>query len=70
MQVGDDLIIGGDVVHYASVLDDHRFPIIGDDLDAQAASATRLRELRDAGATVTPGHDPDLLASLDLSPGC
>ena len=55
------LIIGGDVFHYASVLDDERFPIIGDDLEAQAASAARLRELRDAGATVMPGHDPDVL---------
>jgi glyoxylase-like metal-dependent hydrolase (beta-lactamase superfamily II) len=59
--VGDDLVIGGDVVHYATTLDDHRFPMLGDDPEAQAASAERLRELRDAGATVMPGHDPDVL---------
>jgi N-acyl homoserine lactone hydrolase len=62
VRVGDQLVIGGDVVHYASVLDDHRFPIIGDDLEAQAASAVRLRKLRDAGATVTPGHDPEIIS--------
>jgi glyoxylase-like metal-dependent hydrolase (beta-lactamase superfamily II) len=60
--VGDRFVIGGDVVHYASTLDDHRFPMLGDDPEAQAASAERLRELRDAGATVMPGHDPEVLA--------
>lgn len=56
-----DLVIGADVAHYAGVLDDHRFPGFGDDLDAQRRSAERLRELRDAGLKVQPGHDPDLL---------
>lgn len=65
--VGDRFVIGGDVVHYASSLDDHRFPILGDDPEAQAASADRLRELRDSGATVMPGHDPALLRPGPLS---
>ena len=56
-----DLVIGADVCHYASALDDHRFPIFGHDLDQQARSAERLRALRDAGLTVLPGHDPDVL---------
>ena len=30
-------------------------------LEQQARSAQRLRELRDAGLTVLPGHDPDVL---------
>ena len=67
VQVGADLVIGGDVVHYASVLDDHRFPVIGDDPEAQAASATLLRERREAGAVVTPGHDPAVLRPGALS---
>jgi N-acyl homoserine lactone hydrolase len=62
VRVGDDLIIGGDVTHFATGLDDQRLPIFGDDLDAQLASAERLRALRDAGAEVRPGHDPDVLA--------
>jgi N-acyl homoserine lactone hydrolase len=61
IQVGGTLVIGGDVTHFASGLDDHRFPIFGDDLDAQRASAERLRARRDAGAEVRPGHDPAVL---------
>jgi N-acyl homoserine lactone hydrolase len=59
--IGERLVIGGDVTHFASGLDDHRFPIFGDDLDAQRASAERLRALREAGAKVRPGHDPAIL---------
>lgn len=62
VQVGAGLIIGGDVSHYASGLDDHRFPVFADDHAAQAASAERLRALREGGAEVRPGHDPDVLS--------
>ena len=61
MRVGERLVIGGDVAHYASVLDDHRFPLFADDHSAQAESADRLRALRDEGADVRPGHDPAIL---------
>ena len=61
VRVGDDLVIGADVTHLASGLDDHRFPLFAHDFAAQAASAEFLRSLRDAGATVLPGHDPDVL---------
>jgi len=61
IQVGEGLVIGGDVVHYASVFDDHRFGVVGDDFDAQAESADRLLALRDAGAVVLPGHDAEVL---------
>ena len=67
VQVGERLVIGGDVTHFASGLDDHRFPVFGHDFAAQAASAERLRGLRDAGALVLPGHDPDVLAPGPLS---
>ncbi len=56
-----DLVIGGDVVHFAGGLDDHRFPLFGHDHDEQGLSADRLRGLRDTGLTVMPGHDPDVL---------
>jgi len=62
VRVGERLVIGGDVTHFASGLDDHRFPLFGDDLDAQLASAERLRAMRDAGAEVRPGHDPEVLS--------
>ena len=61
VRIGERLVIGGDVSHYASGLDDHRFPLFADDHAAQAQSAARLRALRDAGADVRPGHDPALL---------
>jgi N-acyl homoserine lactone hydrolase len=61
VRVGEELVIGADVVHYASGLDDLRLPAFGDDLEAQAASAQRLRSIRDRGATVLPGHDPEVL---------
>jgi glyoxylase-like metal-dependent hydrolase (beta-lactamase superfamily II) len=57
-----DLVIGADVVHFAGGLDDHRFPLFGDDHDEQGRSADRLRGLRDGGLTVMPGHDPDVLS--------
>lgn len=56
-----DLVIGADVTHFASGLDDRRFPAFGHDQDEQGRSAGRLRELRDDGCTVMPGHDPDVL---------
>ena len=63
IRVGPRLVLGGDVTHYASGLDDHRFPMFADDHAAQAASADRLKALRDAGATVRPGHDPAVLTA-------
>jgi N-acyl homoserine lactone hydrolase len=56
-----ELVIGADVVHFASGLDDHRFPVFADDHAQQGRSADRLRALRDAGHDVIPGHDPDIL---------
>jgi N-acyl homoserine lactone hydrolase len=67
VRVGEGLVIGGDVTHFAAGLDDHRFPLFGDDLDTQRASAERLRALRDAGADVRPGHDPDVLVPGPVS---
>ena len=54
-------MIGADVVHLAAGLDDHRFPMFGDDHEEQGRSAERLRGLRDAGLTVMPGHDSAVL---------
>jgi glyoxylase-like metal-dependent hydrolase (beta-lactamase superfamily II) len=56
-----ELVLGGDVGHYASTFDDQRFPVFAYDYDRQRSSAERLRGLRDEGLTVQPGHDPDVL---------
>jgi glyoxylase-like metal-dependent hydrolase (beta-lactamase superfamily II) len=62
VRVNEQLILGVDVAHFASTLDDRRFPSFADDFSAQESSADRLSALRDAGARVLPGHDPDVLA--------
>src|SRR5450631_3719455 len=56
-----EVVLGVDVAHYASGLDDHRFPVFADDHEQQGRSAERLRAMRDSGLTVIPGHDPDVL---------
>jgi glyoxylase-like metal-dependent hydrolase (beta-lactamase superfamily II) len=56
-----DLVLGADVALFASGLDDHRFPAFGYSRDDAVRSAERLRKLRDAGLTIQPGHDPDVL---------
>ena len=61
VRVGEQLILGADVAHFASTLEDHRFPVFADDFSAQSRSAERLRRLRDGGARVIPGHDPEVL---------
>ena len=61
VMVGERLILGADVAHFSATLDDKRFPSFADDFSVQVRSADRLRELRDAGVTVVPGHDPDVL---------
>jgi N-acyl homoserine lactone hydrolase len=61
VRVGGELVLGVDVAHFAQTLDDLRFPSFADDFDAQAASAGRLRALRDEGVRVIPGHDPEVL---------
>jgi glyoxylase-like metal-dependent hydrolase (beta-lactamase superfamily II) len=66
VRIGEILVVGGDVVHYASGLDDLRLPSFGDDLGAQQRSAERLRAVRDGGVRVTPGHDPAVLRPEQL----
>jgi N-acyl homoserine lactone hydrolase len=68
VMVGERLVLGADVAHFSSTLDDKRFPSFADDHAAQARSADRLRALRDSGATVVPGHDPDVVRPGPLTP--
>jgi N-acyl homoserine lactone hydrolase len=56
-----EIVLGIDVAHLASGLDDHRFPVFADDHEEQGRSAERLRAMRDSGLTVVPGHDPEIL---------
>lgn len=56
-----DVVLGADVAHFMTGLDDHRFPIFADDHKQQGRSAERLCAMRDAGLTIVPGHDPGVL---------
>jgi glyoxylase-like metal-dependent hydrolase (beta-lactamase superfamily II) len=67
VRVGD-LVLGGDVTHFASGLDDRRFPMFADDHERQGRSADRLLATREAGLTVRPGHDPDVLRPGAVAP--
>jgi N-acyl homoserine lactone hydrolase len=67
VRVGD-LVIGADAFLFDTVLDDHRFPAFGYSQEQQAQSAERLRELRNAGLKVQPGHDPERLRPGPLNP--
>jgi glyoxylase-like metal-dependent hydrolase (beta-lactamase superfamily II) len=68
VRVGEGLVIGADVGHFAITLDDHRFPSFADDFADQVRSAERLRALRDGGVRVLPGHDPDVLRPGPVEP--
>jgi N-acyl homoserine lactone hydrolase len=70
VRVGEQLVIGVDVAHFAATLEDRRFPSFADDFAAQERSADRLCALLDAGARVLPGHDPDVLrpGPVELAP--
>jgi len=68
VQVGE-LVLGIDVGLFAESLDDLRFPSFADDFEAQRRSAERLRGLREAGHTVRPGHDPDVLQAGPVTIG-
>jgi N-acyl homoserine lactone hydrolase len=70
VRIGERLVLGADVGHFAATLDDRRFPSFADDFEAQNRSADRLRALRDAGTRVLPGHDPDVLhpGPVELAP--
>ena len=69
VRIGGDLVLGADVAHFASVLDDHRFPSFGESREEQGRSADRLRDLREAGFRVQPGHDPEVLRPGPLELG-
>ena len=68
VRIGEDLVLGVDVAYFDSTLDDLRLPAFADDHTAQRASAERLRALRDDGARVIPGHDPDALRPGSVDP--
>ena len=61
-----EVVLAADCAYFARTLDGGSLPPFGHDAEAQARGVARLRDLRAAGATVVPGHDPDVWAALPV----
>ncbi len=59
-----EVVLCADCAYFAETLDGGALPPIGHDHTEQAASIERLRGLRAAGATLIPGHDAAVMATL------
>lgn len=59
-----DLVLAADCCYFGRTLDGGALPSFGFDLDQHERSRQHLQSLRDAGATVIPGHDGPMLAAL------
>ncbi|MEM7140303.1 MAG: N-acyl homoserine lactonase family protein [Actinomycetota bacterium] len=59
-----ELVLCGDCAYFERTLDGSALPGIGHDHSQQAESIARLTALRERGARLVPGHDPDVFAAL------
>jgi hypothetical protein len=58
VRIGDELILGVDVAHYASVLDDERFPAFGDSHEAQSRRLRGCANCAERGSGSSPATIP------------
>jgi glyoxylase-like metal-dependent hydrolase (beta-lactamase superfamily II) len=65
---GGDVILAADACYLRRTLEEMHLPTVVHDAEAMRASLTRLRELRDAGARIFYGHDPEFWASVPQAP--
>jgi N-acyl homoserine lactone hydrolase len=59
-----DVILTGDACYLRRTLEELHLPSVVDDAEAMRAALRKLRALRDAGARLIFGHDPDDWASV------
>jgi N-acyl homoserine lactone hydrolase len=59
-----DVILTGDACYLRRTLEELHLPSVADDPEAMRAALLRLRALRDAGARIIFGHDPDAWATV------
>lgn len=63
-----DVVLTGDACYLRRTLEDLHLPSIMYDRDQMLESLQRLRRLRDAGARIVFGHDPDFWATVPQAP--
>lgn len=63
-----EVILTGDACYLARTLEHLHLPGVVHDRDAMLASLHALRRLRDAGARIIFGHDPELWATVPQAP--
>jgi glyoxylase-like metal-dependent hydrolase (beta-lactamase superfamily II) len=61
---GGEVVLTADACYLRRTLEDEHLPALPWDQDTMLASLRRLRALRDAGARLVYGHDPDAWTSL------
>jgi len=66
---GGDVVLAGDSCYLTEWIDSGATsPIVGYDKEAEVASLARLRAMRDAGAHILVGHDPDQWTRIPEAP--
>jgi glyoxylase-like metal-dependent hydrolase (beta-lactamase superfamily II) len=65
---GGDVVLTADACYFRRTLEELRLPAVMHDRNAMLASLHRLRALRDAGARLVYGHDPEFWATLPQAP--
>ncbi len=65
---GDEVVMTGDACYLRRTLDNFHLPTSMYDREQMLASIRRLRALRDAGAMIITGHDPDLWKTIPQAP--
>ena len=59
-----EVVLCGDCAYFERTLNGAPLPALGADLEQQARSIERLVEMRNGGALLIPGHDPESFANL------
>ena len=64
----DEVVMTGDACYLRRTLDDFHLPTAMYDREQMLESIRRLRALRDAGAMIITGHDPELWKTIPQAP--
>ena len=65
---GGETILAGDCCYFHRTLTDLKLPGFAHSADDQRESIRRLKAMQDKGARIIPGHDAEVMASLNAAP--